>query len=663
MSPSSNFLAAGFFSLGRRINKVFGKDGDNDTGEGIVSERFPELRLSMSNEDLLKLADNWFDDWDNSDIKAKFEENGKNAEDYWKGIHFDQTNADKARPLVDNVIFEALETYLPQATRRNPDPIIEIDDEVEASEEDRELATVLQKKLGRIADILKLRLKLKKVARHWAVYLLGVGKLGWDLNNDIPTVKIIRPAKVILDPEATHDEDGYTGDRIGEHRKLSAAVLVSLLEKNDPEEGAIQSIKDLVKNDMGTDVQFIEWWTDEIMFWKLKSQILLKKRNPHWNYNTPEKNGEPVVGEDGQPELDEAGQPRIGEVTEAVVGHNHFNVPKKPYIFLSVFNLGKQPVDDTSLIIQNLASQDKINKRNRQIDKNADGMNNGMVVSLERSGLTQSQAKNVTEALRKGGVVTIPTGAVTDAVARLSAPSLPADVFNDLVDTRTRVRDIFGTSGLLPAGIKSETTVRGKFQTQQLDTDRIGGGVSEYLEQWSDDFYNWCIQLLFVYDNNYAGGKVFPKFLASVKEGSLLPKDSTTIANQAIELASAGKISTLDLFKRLDYPDPEKLAANAWLEVNAPHLLYEDERIKQAVQATAGASSEQPNISIPFAELTPDAQAQALEKAGINADPEGIAAHRDRKAVKEAGERVDEKVAEQEALPELPKLPQKGSKK
>ena len=52
-----------------------------------------------------------------------------------------------------------------------------------------------------------------------------------------------------------------------------------------------------------------------------------------------------------------------------------------------------EQTDETSLIGQNLASQDLVNKRLKQIDKNADSMNGGMVVSLERSGLTQQQAK------------------------------------------------------------------------------------------------------------------------------------------------------------------------------------------------------------------------------------------------------------------------------
>ncbi|MBI4991590.1 hypothetical protein HZB96_05885, partial [Candidatus Gottesmanbacteria bacterium] len=238
-------------------------------------------------------------------------------------------------------------------------------------------------------------------------------------------------------------------------------------------------------------------------------------------------------------------------------------------------------------IQQNLSNQDLLNKRNKQIDKNADGMNGGMVVSLARSGLTQAQAKNVTSALSKGGTVVIPDGAPREAIDRYPAPGLPNDVYNQLVDIRSRLRDIFGVSGATPAGIRDETTVGGKIITKSLDTDRIGGGVTEYLEQLSDDIYNWILQLLYVYDTDFQfiPGAVPPKVSISVKEGSLLPKDSIAIANQALELARINRISNVDLYKRLDYPNPEEMAANIWLETNAPQLLYRDNQLVQEALA------------------------------------------------------------------------------
>lgn len=634
----SNVILDAFYGLGKRINKTKG-DNNLENEQGIVSQKFPELSLEMENDKLIQLTTKWDKTWTSSEVYAKWIKDCEENENYWLGKHFNKPDVDKTRPVVDNAIFEAVETYLPQVTRRNPEPTVDLDESMEKDPNAQTFAQELQKELGDIADELKLRLKLKKSARHWAIYLLGAVKYGWDIEKDIPTMKVVRAKKLILDPEATIDEDGYTGEYIGEHRKLQASALIKILEGSDAEEGAVEAIKDLVKDDLGTEVGFIEWWTDQYMCWTMEKKVLLKKKNMHWNYdqeNEVEAAADPVTGE--APIDPETGMPAV-EI-ETVEGVNFFKAPKKPYDFLSVFNLGIKPVDDTSLIGQNLSGQDLINKRIKQIDKNADSMNGGMVVSLERSGLTQQQAKGVTEALRKGGTVAIPAGAVSDAIMRMSAPALPGDVYNQLVDVRNRVKDIFGTRGSSAAGLESDTTVRGKFLNRTLDSDRIGGGFSEYLEQLADSAYNWFVQLLYVYDEKYADGQPKPDFTISVKEGSLLPKDSITIANQAIELANAGKMSLVDLYKRLDYPNPEELAANVWLEANAPEVLFEnDPRVKQVIEARQAANQPEPapepkgpSESISFKDLPPEGKAQMAAKVGIQLDPAVIAAEEAAKA-------------------------------
>ena len=256
-------------------------------------------------------------------------------------------------------------------------------------------------------------------------------------------------------------------------------------------------------------------------------------------------------------------------------------------------------------------------------------MNGGMVISLERSGMTKDQAAKVTEALRRGGTVAIPTGSVNDAIARMSAPSLPSDVFVQLQDTRIRMRDMFGTRGSSPAGLDSEKTVRGKIQNRMLDTDRIGGGFSEYLEQLADKSYNWFVQMLYVYDERFVG-KPKPKIRVSVKEGSLLPKDSLSLANQALELAGQNRMALVDLYKALDYPNPEEMAANVWLEANAPEMLVGgDNRVMQVIQSRQkNASGDKPvSKSLNFKDLPPEGQAQLAKQAGIELNPEAIAAY------------------------------------
>ena len=574
---TSNLDIAGYASLGDNINKKT-TDGSDELKVGVVSEKLPELELPMSDEDIVILTNKWERAWRDSPKKQEWDKMCEDNEKYWLGKQFDTPKADKNRPNVDNAIFESLETFLPQATRRNPEPLItikstDLPDGGDPTPQQSAYVTKVKLRLADIADEIKFRLKLKKVVRHWAIFLMGVIKYGWDLDRDMPAVRVIRPKKLILDPDATIEEDGYTGNRIGEYRKMEAYKILAIISDNKKTSKAKTKINEIIKGNTSTEIQFIEWWTPQYFCWILGDTVLLKKKNPHWNYNSEE----PIEN------VDNYGN--ITQDTEEISGINHLPIPSMPYSFLTVFNLGDQPMDKTSLIGQNLANQDRINKRNRQIDKNADRMNGGMIVSLSRSGLTKAQATNVTEALRKGGVVVIPDGSPRDAIDDYQPTGLPSDVFNQLYDTRDRLRDIFGTTGTTPSGIKGEETVRGKIITHGLDTDRIGGGVTEYLEQLSDDVYNWIVQLLYVYDTGFqfVQGARPPKIVVSIKEGSLLPKDSIAIANQALELAGMNRMSNIDLYKRLDYPNPEEMAANVWLEVNAPHLLYRDNPLVQEV--------------------------------------------------------------------------------
>jgi len=584
----------GYASLGDDINKQKA-DGSEETKQGIVSKKLPELTLDMSNADIIKLTDKWESDWKDSPKKTDWEKQIEENEKYWLGKQHDlPKELIDGRPDADNLIFESLETFLPQSTRRNPEPLVSLDNsekDENGNENPIHSKYILKVKcrLADLADKNKLRLKLKKGARHWAIYQLGVAKFGWDLDKDIPIVRIIRPKRMILDPDATIDEDGYNGDRAGEYRKLPASKILALIGEDETPETteAKKAITDKVGIDTGTSISFVEWWTPQYMCWKLDKTILFKKKNPHWNYDHNAT----------KTQVDDYGNETTGQ--EEMEGINHFMTPQMPFSFLSVFNLGDQPMDKTSLIGQNLANQDRINKRNKQIDKNADDMNGGMVVSLGRSGLTQPQAKGVTASLRKGGTVLIPDGAPREAIDRYPAPGLPPDVYNQLADTRNRLRDIFGIRGSSAAGLETEDSVRGKILNRGSDSDRIGGGVTEYLEQFADDIYNWFVQLLYVYDTGFqfvAGAKP-PKIVVSVKEGSLLPKDSTSIANQALELAKLNRISNVDLYKRLEYPNPEELAANVWLEANAPHLLYKDNPMVQEAMAMAQAAAVEKNAN------------------------------------------------------------------
>src|SRR3990167_9186582 len=108
-----------------------------------------------------------------------------------------------------------------------------------------------------ISDILSYNLKMKQVARYWALYMLGVMKVGWSMKENDITCVAIRPQNLILDPKGIIEEGEYTGYYIGEHMEDIASDLVVRF----PDKA--QLIKGKVKDKMGTKLFYVMWTTDE----------------------------------------------------------------------------------------------------------------------------------------------------------------------------------------------------------------------------------------------------------------------------------------------------------------------------------------------------------------------------------------------------------------
>lgn len=547
--------ASGAYNAVKQALSIFSpfNKASSDAGENGALEQVDEYESEMTEEEIIALTGVWKRDYDG--YYRAIRESQDTAYDYWIGRQTKKViedMLDSSRSVVDNKIFSALETFLPIATRANPDPLVTID----PNATDQRLAELVRNSLSYQADKQKLRMMLKAMVRDWALNRIGVMKIGWDYQTGDIKTDIINPKRMIFDKDGFVAEGGiFTGEYIGERKKLTAATLIDLFPKKK------EYITSKSKGKMATKMDVIEWWykgTD--WFYTIDDVVLGKYKNHLWNYDgSATRKG-----------------PSGDEYTEDVEGKNHFETPQSPYIFLSIFSTRTQPHDDTSLIMQNLSIQDMINRRFRQIDDNANNTNNGLVVN---GALTSEQAALAASALRKGGAIRIPgdTTDVRTAVMHLPAPGLDQSVRETLTDARNELQDIFGISGSTPQGVEGTDTVRGKILINQLDASRIGGGVTEYIEQVADRWYNWVLQIEYVhYDEPHyasslgtAGAQELiqirssdlqGKILVTVKEGSLIPKDPMTRRNEAIDLWSANAIDPITFYQKLDYPDPHAAA-------------------------------------------------------------------------------------------------------
>ena len=547
--PQNNYIenVRGFLGLFSPTNKDKQVQEDH---EDDIGELMPEFELDMTDEEILAATKTVEDEY--YQYEQDIEKRQKENQNYWRGKQFGYMAITQGnRPMMDNVLFEAVETFLPIATRNDPEPLVVGDN----SDNGNAIADSVKNVLAFQAKKQRLRKILKKTTRFWILDFLGAVQVSWDVRkNDIKT-EPVRVKDLIFDPEAHIDENcEYTGAILGIRKSDTARDLMEMFPKK-----AAEIARKVGKKNLATKITYKQWWTQgksANLYFTFDQIVLGKYRSPHWNYDGVEK----------------ATDPETGEVTETEVqGRNHFPFPKIPVLFLSIISTSEHPHDDTGLIEQNLPNQDLLNKRNKQIDKNVSLHNNGVVVSGDY--YTKEQAAEATEQMSRGNGLWQPTGEAGKGATWMEAPNLPADVFNDRDNQREELRNIFGISGSTPQGVDNEDTARGKILVTQLDASRIGGGVTDFIEDLAGGIYNWWTQMFYVYYTEQhtaavLGGDKTEEFyqlkntdlnlqlIVDVKEGSLVPKDPLTQRNEAMDLWSANAIDPISFFSRLDDPNP-----------------------------------------------------------------------------------------------------------
>lgn len=541
-----------------------------------LAEETPEFELKMDDREILATTAQWEDSY--FDYQEKLQKRQKENYDYWRGRQFGWAEGVRQgnRPIVDNQLFNAVETFIPMSIQQPPDALVYSDD----TPQGQELSKTVQSFLQFQADRLALRLKVQRTVRVWTLEFVGALKVTWDAEeNDIGT-EVVHTERLIFDKDYGIDENGvYKGGHLGEYKYATAQRLTEMFPKK----------KDMVlayaNGVPGKVLTYIEWWTPTSLFFTLGRDLVLGKyRNPHWNYDGVEQ------------EKDQ----ETGEVTseQEVIGKNHLQSPRIPYVFLSVFTTGQRPHDDTNLVEQNLSNQDQVNAGNKQIQKNVRQMNNAIVLSGKS--FTKEQAAEAADQFARGNPLWVPDGQISESYERPEAPGLPADVFTKLENDKQDVRDIFGIAGSTQNGVQQETTVRGKLLNAQLDTSRIGGGVTSYIEQMVASLYDYWVQMFYVHYTeprtaatlgedkaaqfyqlvNTDFGDV--RLMVTVKSGSAIPKDPMTKRNEAIDLWNAEAIDPISLFSALDFSNPYE-SAKALLQWNMiktgalpPQIMFPD---------------------------------------------------------------------------------------
>lgn len=569
------------------VSSGINKTRDSDPiQEGTDGDYLDVLELPKSDEELLKLKDEY--EAKHSSYYPKIKPRQDKNKLYYVGKQR-TTEQDTERVVSSNLIFEAEETFIPQALSNNPEPVVFSDNTDDGKTASNELKTMLQYH----ADVLCLRRKLGVMVRQWSIYFVGAIKHGWDKKNNDIKCELRRPQNFVFDPDGYVDEYGNFIGWLGERIDTTAQKLADEFPEHE------DYIKQKVADKMGTSVTYTEWWNDDFSFSTYLDVVLDKYKNPYFKYGSG--------GVSATPEI------------------NHFGVPKMPYTFLSVFSLQERPHDITNLIEQNIPNQDRITERDEQITRNLRAGNNSIAVS--GLSFTSETAHDAAMALEDGDPILVPDGRVDEGIKRIPANALPAGVLEAQQNDKDTLRSIFGTQGLTSQADKGEdTTARGQILNQSHDSTRIGGGIGDALEQVADNVFNWWTQLYAVFYDvpHYAAvmgsghavdyvslisSDMTRKFVVSVAPNSMQPKDEVTEQNLAIELANNGWLDPINLFKKLNYPDPLETAQMVTIFRTNPQMYLQMFFPQQAAQQQmqGGQPNPEPAAAAPPEQGSPPA--------------------------------------------------------
>lgn len=538
-----------------KTNKT--ESGISNSPEGATGEKYDALSISMTDDELLKLRDDYEKKYApyEGKLKPRVEKIrnsylGKDDKGQWL------YNAEL--PIASNLQFEAEETFLAAALSKNPEPVVYCDNTPEGNA----IATAVKTMLQFHADQLVIRRKLTLMVRQWSMDLLGVLKPGWNKRINDVAMDNRKVRDYVFDPDGFIDAYGDFSSWFGERIKVTAEKLIE--EFPDSKEYIILT----VDGKLATEVTYTEWWpNDDFCFYSYKDKVLDKHKNQYFKYPEPMTD---AMGEHALNPIDN--RPMMSKP------FNHFAYPKKPGIFLSVFSLQEQPHDITSLVEQNIPQQNRISRRTDQIDYNVSSSNNSFALSEDN--FNQETGKQFATARRKGNPTLIPSGGPIDAAIKdLPAQDLPAAIFTELEIAKNDLRTSWGIQGITAQPQDEDQTARGMILNQDHDTSRIGGGIGDAIEQVADNLFNWLVQLYCVfYDEEHFAAimgnakaveyvtltsqQMDRQLIVSVSPDSMKPKDEVTNMNLAQSLFDKKAIGPKTLLKMLDFPNPDESAAD-----------------------------------------------------------------------------------------------------
>jgi len=498
-----------------------------DKQEWKVWETLEELKLDITDGELIKITNRWM-----TASKAKKQELN-DSYDHWKKYYLGTQMQDKKR-INYNRIFLSVETIIPIATANIPVPNVL---PAQNSNESIVLARDWEKVLMSIFKKQKIQRKNEKGLRHMLIGKYMVLKYFYDEESkDIKTI-VVHPKDCLFDNDWDIDEGlPWVWHKI----KSTASELIKKFPKKKDE------IIREVAGQMWTEILYTEFHTDDLVVFRFKDVVLGKSKNPNVKW-TPSWAFSQVW--------------------------NFFRSPKKPFIFVNIFDLWETISGSTSLVEQSATLQDWIDKRKNQIDRNADIVN-WKVIWTWANWLKKEEFADIDWSDSHEWIF-MRKWEISD-IKRETGQALPQYVQNDMVHSEGWIDNVMWVHWTTRWEREWRETAVGRSILRDWDRWRIDA-LGRRLEEAMEELYQGWTQLVRVWFDtkrvavilNEKNAKDFIEFNKNSIEqgmeievipGSLIPEDKASRQQRALTLANSQLIDPITLFEELWVRNPREKA-------------------------------------------------------------------------------------------------------
>lgn len=566
--------------------------------EGLASSPTDPLQLTgIDDDDLADIIDDHEADYD-SFYEEKYDlfERRKKNEIYVFGRQLSVLNEEAAimkdyeSRYQDNVLYEIEGTIKPLGMTRLPDLMATPGNDSEqsiltAQEVSKAIDTEIKEQENRFV--------LGLAFKHFPVYFISCIKAWWNNEIDDYEFGVVHPDLIKFDftvPTKDVDKMGWFSQKVpGTIQNIAFRFPAKKEEfyKQLREDGLMVKEGEPTWANLATTLKYSEvWFTEYIrreddkvervdgVCWKYKRVILGKMKNPNFDYEGEKRyfaydkpgdeNTKRGLNQDELAQIMMTGE-LPGHVKEEQVYHNYFRNPRKPFYLMGYDQWGKQPVDETSRIEQNLQNQKSLDKRGKQIEETLDSRGHHI---LSKEAVTSAELEEIDFDAPN---LDLSVAGNPNEVHAYIAPERPdKQEFDEISNIRQRMY-----------GVAHSTATRGEIKAQAPATsnqiaregdftaaDDLVADTITPAAQWMGDWAMQFIKLRYTKDHfrwimGVAGDEVWMKLNRNmIMEGMIIKvkasgTDKMRAQNNAMEMAKMQMIDPYQFFVDMGLSDPE----------------------------------------------------------------------------------------------------------